>query len=139
MSIIKINRQDTQHFRDKSTHFVFSFYGLSLSNLNHALPLPSSRGCCDDVLGGSHQDTECCSKTRVSPSQAAPAAATTLQSNHSMHCLQKPCCVKRVEGDLLHTTQLSLRLCLQEKEEGSKVRREKGERDLQVLKDQYPL
>lgn len=43
------------------------------------------------------------------PPKPAPAAATTLQSNCCMHCPPKPCCVEWVEGDLLHTTKLSLR------------------------------
>lgn len=85
MFIIKINRQDTQHFRDKSTLFTFLF-GFSLSNLTHALPLSSSRGCCDGVLGETHQDTQYCSKTRVSPSQACPSCShnTAKRPRHAL-------------------------------------------------------
>lgn len=86
MSIIKINRQDTQHFRDKSTLFMYPFFGFSLSSLTHALPLPFSRGCCDGVLGSTHQDSECCSKTRDSPSQACPSCShnTAKQPRHAL-------------------------------------------------------
>lgn len=85
MSIIEINRQEHTTLQRQMYTFYISFC-VSLSNLTHALPLPSSRGGCDGVLGSTHQDTQYCSKTRVSPSQACPSCShnTAKQPWHAL-------------------------------------------------------
>lgn len=64
-------------FRKQSTFLTFLhfFTVIEDSNLAHALPLPSFRGCRDGVLGDTDQDTECGSRTRVSTSQACPSCS----------------------------------------------------------------